>query len=257
MHIRELFSLKGKTAIITGGSRGLGLMMAEGFAEAGANLVICSRNLEQCEEAARRIRDAAGVECEAVRCDISDQAEVKALVERALTRFGKIDVLVNNAGISWGAQLEDTSLGKWDQLFGTNVRGNYFCTTEVGRHMIASGGGTILNIVSIGGVRSIDPAVVTFPAYASTKGALIALTQHLSRNWAQHNIRVNAIAPGIFPTEISKTLVGPKRAKLEAAVPLKRLGETDDFKGAAVFLASEAARYVTGVTLWVDGGMLA
>ncbi len=256
MHVQELLSLKGKTAIITGASKGLGLMMAEGFAEAGANLVICSRKIEQCEEAARRIR-GLGVECEAVRCDISDEGEVKALVAHALSRFGRIDVLVNNAGISWGGQLEDTPLKKWDQLFGTNVRGNYFCTTEVGRHMIANGGGTILNIVSVGGVRSIDPAVVTFPAYASTKGALIALTQHLSRNWARHNIRVNAIAPGIFPTDISKTLVGPKRAALEAAVPLGRLGQTDDFKGAAVFLASDAARYITGVTLWVDGGMLA
>ena len=256
MHVNELFSLKGKTAIITGGSKGLGLMMAEGFAEAGANLVICSRKIDQCEEAAVTLR-GLGAECDAVRCDIAEQEDVKNLVAHTLNRFGKIDILVNNAGISWGAELEDTELKKWDQLYNTNVRGNYFCTTEVGRHMMATGGGNIINIVSVGGVQSIDPAVVTFPAYASTKGAIIALTRHLARNWARHNIRVNAIAPGIFPTEISKTLVGPKRAILEAAVPMGRLGEKDDFKGTALFLASQAASYVTGTVLWVDGGMLA
>ncbi|ABB32458.1 oxidoreductase, short-chain dehydrogenase/reductase family [Geobacter metallireducens GS-15] len=257
MHVSELFSLKGKTAIITGGSRGLGLMMAEGFAEAGASLVLCSRNLEQCEDAAANIRKL-GVECDALRCDIGEQDEVKAVVAHTMNRFGKIDILVNNAGISWGGELQDTPLKKWDQLYSTNVRGNYFFTTEVVSPMIAGGGGNIINIVSIGGVRSTDPKVVTFPAYASTKGAIIALTKHLSRNWAKHNIRVNAIAPGIFPTEISKTLmVGPQKAVMEAAVPLGRLGEKDDFKGAALFLAADASRYVTGSVLWVDGGMLA
>lgn len=257
MHVNELFSLKDKVAIITGGSRGLGLMMAEGFAEAGAKLVICSRNLDQCEESAAKIREI-GVECVPMRCDIAEPDEVKAMVQQTIDHFGKIDVLVNNAGISWGGELQDTPLKKWDQLYNTNVRGNYCCTTEVLPHMIAAGGGNIINIVSIGGVRATDPKVVTFPAYASTKGAIIALTRHLSRNWAKHNIRVNAIAPGIFPTEISKTLmVGPQRAVMEAAVPLGHLGEKDDFKGTAVFLASEAARYITGETLWVDGGMLA
>ncbi|MBE0597305.1 MAG: glucose 1-dehydrogenase [Desulfuromonadales bacterium] len=257
MHVNQLFSLQGKVAIITGSSRGLGLMMAEGFAEAGASLVLCSRKIDQCEEAAESIR-AIGGECEALRCDISEQDEVKAVVAHAMKRFGKIDILVNNAGISWGGELQDTPLKKWDQLYNTNVRGNYFCTTEVVPHMMAAGGGNIINIVSIGGVRATDPEVVTFPAYASTKGSIIALTRHLSRNWAKYNIRVNAIAPGIFPTEISKTLmVGPQRAIMEAAVPLGRLGEKDDFKGAALFLAADASRYVTGSVLWVDGGMLA
>lgn len=256
MHINELFSLKGKVAIITGGSRGLGLMMAEGFAEAGATLVLCSRKIDQCEEAAANIRNV-GVECDAVRCDIAEPDEVKALVAHTIRRFGKVDILVNNAGMSWEAELEDTPLKRWDQMYAINVRGNYLCTTEAGRHMIANGGGNIINIVSIGGVASVDPSVVTFPAYASTKGAIIALTRHLSRNWAKHNIRVNAIAPGIFPTEISKVLVEKKRPTLEAAVPLGRLGEKDDFKGTALFLASDAARYITGEVLWVDGGMLA
>jgi len=257
MHINELFSLKGKVAIITGGSRGLGLMMAEGFAEAGANLVLCSRKIDQCEEAAKSIRVIGG-ECDALCCDIGEQDEVKAVVAHTMKKFGRIDVMVNNAGISWGGDLQDTPVKKWDQLYNTNVRGNYFFTTEVVPHMITAGGGNIINIVSIGGVRATDPKVVTFPAYASTKGAIIALTRHLAKNWAKDNIRVNAIAPGIFPTEISKTLmVGPQRAVMEAAVPLGRLGEKDDFKGAAVFLASDAARYITGETLWVDGGMLA
>jgi len=256
MHINELFNLKGKTAIVTGGSRGIGLMIAEGFAEAGANLVICARNLDHCEESAGMLRKK-GIECDALRCDISKQEQVKEVVAHTIRRFGKIDILVNNAGISFEGEFQDTPLKVWDRLYDVNVRGNYFFTTEAVKHMMAAGGGNIINIVSMGGVRSVDPAIVTFPAYASTKGALINLTQHLSRSWAKHNIRVNAIAPGIFPTELSKSVIEPRRATLEAKVPLGRLGDKDDLKGIAVFLASEASRYITGTVLWADGGILA
>lgn len=256
MHINELFSLKGKSAIVTGASRGLGLMIAEGFAEAGANLVICSRKIDECEVSAAKLREL-GAECDAVKCDISKQEDVTALVEHTIRRYGKIDILVNNAGISYEAAFEDTPLKVWDRLYNVNVRGNYFCTTEVGKHMIANKSGNIINIASMGGVRSVDPAIVSFPAYASTKGAIIMLTRHLSRGWAKYNIRVNGIAPGIFPTELTGSVIEPRRAFLDSAVPLGRLGDKDDFKGTAVFLASEASRYMTGSILWVDGGILA
>lgn len=254
MDITELFSLENKVAIITGGSRGLGLMMAEGFAEAGATLVICSRNIEQCENAAVNIREI-GSECHAVRCDVSEPDNVEKLVQYTLDQFGRIDILVNNAGMAWGDELEDTPLDRWDQIYKTNVRGVFLCTTSVGKHMIENRGGKIINIVSMSAIKPVDPSIAITPAYASSKGAIISLTKNLSRYWAKHNINVNAIAPGIFPTEMSRSLIESKRSVMEAAVPLGRLGQKDDFKGTAVFLASAASNYITGHILCVDGGI--
>lgn len=256
MDIKKLFSLKNKVAIITGGSRGLGLMMAKGFAEAGAKLVICSRNIEQCEESAEKIR-GLGTECLALCCDIAEASDVERLVDDTLDHFGRVDILVNNAGMAWGDELEDTPLERWDQMYKINVRGTFLCTTAVGKHMIANEGGKIINIASMSAIKSVDPSIAITPAYASSKGALIALTKNLARYWAKHNINVNAIVPGIFPTEMSRTLVESKRAIMEASVPIGRLGGADDIKGAAVFLASAAADYITGHVLWVDGGILA
>lgn len=256
MDVKMLFNLEDKVAIITGGSRGLGLMMAEGFAEAGAKLVICSRNIEQCEKSAEKIR-ALDAECHAVGCDIAEADEVEKMVDFTMKKFGRIDILVNNAGMAWGDELEDTPLKRWDQMYDINVRGTFLCTTSVGKQMISNGGGKIINIASMSAIKSIDPSVAVTPAYASSKGAVIALTKNLSRYWAKHNINVNAIAPGIFPTEMSRSLIESKRDIMEATVPLGRLGETDDFKGAAVFLASAAADYITGHVLCIDGGVLA
>ena len=254
MDIRELFSLENKVAVITGGSRGLGLMMAEGFAEAGATLVICSRNIEQCENAAVNICEIAS-ECHAVRCDVSEPDDVEKLVQYTLDQFGRIDILVNNAGMAWGDELEDTPLDRWDQIYKTNVRGVFLCTTSVGKHMIENRCGKIINIVSMSAIKPVDPSIAITPAYASSKGAIISLTKNLSRYWAKHNINVNAIAPGIFPTEMSRSLIESKRSVMEAVVPLGRFGQKDDFKGTAVFLASAASNYITGHILCVDGGI--
>ena len=254
MDVKQLFSLKDKVAIITGGSKGLGLMMAEGFAEAGAKLVLCSRKLDQCEQAAEKIREL-GAECIALACDVADPDDVKKVVAASIKEFKKIDILVNNAGMAWGDELEDTPLKRWDQMYNTNVRGTFLCTTEAGKHMIANGGGKIINLTSITAFKASDPAIAITPAYASSKGALVSLTRSLARYWAKHNITVNAIAPGIFPSDATKGL-DKKVDIMEAAIPLGRLGYTDDFKGAAVFLASPAADYITGHVLVVDGGML-
>ena len=254
MDVKQLFSLKDKVAIITGGSKGLGLMMAEGFAEAGAKLVLCSRKLDQCEQAAEKIREL-GAECIALACDVADPDDVKKVVAASIKEFKKIDILVNNAGMAWGDELEDTPLERWDQMYNTNVRGTFLCTTEAGKHMIANGGGKIINLTSMTAFKASDPAIAITPAYASTKGALVSLTRSLARYWAKHNITVNAIAPGIFPSNATKGL-DKKIDIMEAAIPLGRLGYTDDFKGVAVFLASPAADYITGHVLVVDGGML-
>ncbi len=254
MHVNKLFSLEGKVAIITGGSKGLGLMMAEGFAEAGAKLVLCSRKLEQCEQAAIKIRDL-GAECHALGCDVSEPDDVNKLVDFTVTKYGRVDILVNNAGMAWGDELEDTPLERWEQMYNTNVRGTFLCTTTAGKHMIANGGGKIINLASMTAFRASAPEIAITPAYASTKGALVSLTRSLARYWAKHKITVNAIAPGIFPSNATRGL-DSKVEIMQANIPLGRLGYTDDFKGAAVFLASPAADYITGHVLVVDGGML-
>ncbi len=255
MDVKKLFSLEGQIAIITGGSKGLGLMIAEGFAEAGAKLVLCSRKLDQCEEAAAEMRKL-GAECHALACDVSDPGDVKKMVDYTIEQYGHVDILVNNAGMAWGDELEDTPLERWDQIYNINCRGTFLCTTEVGRHMIARGaGGKIINLTSVTAFRASDPEIAITPAYASTKGALLTLTRSLARYWAKHNITVNGIAPGIFPSNATKGL-DKITDVTEAAVPLGRLGYTDDFKGTAVFLASPAAGYITGHVLVVDGGML-
>ncbi|MFT5349307.1 MAG: NAD(P)-dependent dehydrogenase (short-subunit alcohol dehydrogenase family) [Planctomycetota bacterium] len=255
MNINKLFSLEDKVAIITGGSKGLGLMMAEGFAEAGAKLVLCSRKLDQCEEAAIKIR-ALGAECHAIACDVSDPDDVEKMVNYTIKEFGRVDILVNNAGMAWGDELEDTPLERWDQMYNINVRGTFLCTTAVGKHMIANGGGKIINLTSMTAIKASHPDIAITPAYASTKGALLSLTRSLARYWAKHNINVNGIAPGIFPSNATKGL-DSKIELMEEHIPLGRLGYTDDFKGTAVFLASPAANYITGHILVVDGGMLA
>lgn len=254
MDVKKLFSLENKVAIITGGSKGLGLMMAEGFAEAGAKLLLCSRKLDECEEAAEKMR-ALGAECYATSCDVADPDDVKAMAALALKQFSKIDILVNNAGMAWGDELEDTPLERWDQIYSINVRGTFLCTTEVGRSMIENKSGKIINLSSMTAFKASDPAIAITPAYASTKGAILTLTKSLARYWAKHNITVNGIAPGIFPSNATKGL-DKKIAEMESMIPLGRLGYTDDFKGTAVFLASPAADYITGHILVVDGGML-
>ncbi len=254
MNIKNLFSLEGKTAIITGGSKGLGLMMAEGFAEAGANLLLCSRKIDECEAAAENMR-ALGAECSPPPRPPPPPAAVCPRPPPALKHFGKVDILVKNAGMAWGNELEVTPLDRWDQIYNTNVRGTFLCTTEVGRNMIENKSGKIINLSSMTAFKASDPAIAITPAYASTKGALATLTRSLARYWAKHNITVNGIAPGIFPSNATKGL-DKKEKEMESMIPLGRLGYTDDFKGTAVFLASPAADYITGHILVVDGGML-
>lgn len=260
MSIQELFGLKGKVALVTGGGRGIGKFIAAGLAEAGADLVLASRKMKNLEEAAREIGESFGTSVFPLSCDLGKEEDIDGLFDAAVNRFGRIDILVNNAGATWGAPTLDFPRERWDRLFQVNVRGVWFLTQKAARLMKEKGGGSIINISSVmafrGSEESIHPAV----PYNSTKAAINALTMNLAVKLAPHGIRVNAIAPGYFKTDMMAYIDTPgfeesKRTMLRQ-IPLGRVGEKNDMKGVAVFLASDAARYVTGHVLVVDGGFL-
>ncbi len=256
MHVADLFRLEGKVAVVTGGSRGLGLWMAEGLAEAGADVVLCARKLEPCQEAAKTIAEI-GVRTLAVECDVTDPDAVKALVEKTVSEFGRIDILINNAGFIWEEPPESVSLETWNKTLAINATGTFLCSQEAGRRMIEQGRGRIINITSISGLASVDPELSNTIPYSAAKGAIVAFTRDLARKWCSHNINVNAIAPGYFGTKMSKYLVENRRPQLMNAIHMKRLGTKEEIKGVAVFLSSAAAGYITGQVLAVDGGVVA
>lgn len=254
MNVIDLFRLDGKVAIVTGGSRGLGFWMAEALAEAGADVVLCARKLEPCEEAAKHMQEI-GVRSLAVFCDVTDPDAVKALVEKTLLEFGRVDILINNAGFIWEEPPESVTLETWNKTMAINATGTFLCSQEAGKRMIEQGQGKIINITSISGLDSVDPDLSDTIPYSAAKGATIAFTRDLARKWCRHNITVNAIAPGYFSTKMSKYLVEHRNQQLMNAIHMKRLGTKDEIKGVAVFLASAASNYITGQTIVVDGGV--
>jgi NAD(P)-dependent dehydrogenase (short-subunit alcohol dehydrogenase family) len=250
--VSGLFDLGGKVAIVTGGGSGIGRQMAEGLAEAGAELVLCARRIERCEEAAAAMPTRAI----ALRCDVSDKASVEEVVQRTVDEFGRVDILVNNAGTAWGSPPEDIPLEGWQKVVDVNLTGVFLCAQAAGRVMIERGGGKIVNIASVAGLHGAPAEVMNALPYNATKGGVISLTRDLAWKWARHNINVNAIAPGWFPSEMSNFVLD-RNPDLASRIPLGRFGGSDDLKGAAVFLASRASDYVTGHTLVVDGGQSA
>jgi NAD(P)-dependent dehydrogenase (short-subunit alcohol dehydrogenase family) len=257
MTVRELFDLSGKVAIVTGGGKGIGRQMAEGLAELGADLVLCARKPERCEAAAAELSAAHGVRAQGLRCDVANQEEVQALVDRTRSDFGRIDVLVNNAGTVWGAWPEDIPLEGWQKVVNVNLTGVFLCSQAAGRVMIEQRGGTIVNIASVAGLHGARPEIMNALPYHATKGGVIAFTRDLAWKWGRHGIRVNAIAPGWFPSDMSNFVLDQHGDELMQAIPLGRFGGPDDLKGAVAFLASDASAYVTGHTLVVDGGQSA
>lgn len=255
MNVKQLFDLTGRVAVVTGGSIGLGRQMAEGLAEMGANLVLCARKKERCEQAAEELQ-ALGVETLAVGCDVKDPSSVQKLLDVTVSQFGRIDILINNAGTSWGAPIEEMRLEHWNKVIDTNLTGTFLCCQAVGKLMIAQKRGAIINIASTAGLRGSPPDFQAI-GYHASKGGVIALTRDLARKWATHNIRVNAIAPGWFPTHMSEVVIERNRANLLNGIPLGRFGSDYDLKGAAVFLACDAASFITGHVLVVDGGQTA
>jgi NAD(P)-dependent dehydrogenase (short-subunit alcohol dehydrogenase family) len=256
MNPSELFDLSGKVAIVTGGGTGIGRQMAEGLAEMGADLVLCARHLDRCEQAAEELR-ALGVRALGLRADVRDPGEIEAVVERTRRELGSIDVLVNNSGTVWGAWPEDTPLEGWQKVVDVNLTGTFLFSQAAGRVMIEQRGGKIVNIASVAGLGGAPPEIMNSIAYNTTKGGVISFTRDLACKWARHGITVNAIAPGWFPSDMSSAVLDEHGEALYDLIPLRRFGGPDDLKGAVVFLASQASDYVTGQTLVVDGGQSA
>jgi gluconate 5-dehydrogenase len=234
--------------------------MAEGLAEMGAHLVLCARKEERCRQAAAELQQL-GVKAIALGCDVKSPASVQEMVDATLSQFGRIDVLINNAGISWGAPVEEMRLEDWNKVIETNLTGTFLCAQAVGKVMIRQGRGSLSHgkIINIASVAALGGAPPELPAigYHASKGGVVALTKDLACKWAVHNIQVNAIAPGWFPTHMSNRVLEHHKELFLSHIPLRRFGNENDLKGAAVFLASDAANYVTGHVLVVDGGQSA
>ncbi|MDN4593434.1 SDR family oxidoreductase [Polycladomyces subterraneus] len=257
MNSLDLFRLEGKTAIVTGGGRGLGQHMAEGLAEAGAKVVLCSRNLEACQEVKEAI-EAKGGEALALACDVTNPDEVERVVATTEEAFGSVDIVVNNSGTTWGAPPEEMPVDRFERVMDVNVKGTFLMTQAAGRRMIQRGtGGRIINIASVAGLVGGHPEYMQTVGYNASKGAVITMTKDLAVNWARHNIQVNAIAPGWFPSKMSRPLLDRHGERMLSHIPMARFGKPEDLKGVVVFLASPAAAYITGQVIVVDGGLTA
>ena len=254
--VQQLFDLRGQTALVTGGSRGLGLQMAEALGEAGARLMLCSRKAGDLEEAAAHLK-ARGIEVAFVAADASRPEDVQRVVDETMARFGQIDILVNNAGATWGAPAEDYPLEAWDKVMNLNIRSLFLFAQAVAKaSMIPRRSGRIINVASIAGLAG--SANVKFIAYGTSKGAVVNFTRTLAGEWGAHGITVNALAPGFFPSKMTKGVIAEHGAeKLAAGAPLNRLGDDDDLKGAVLLFASAAGKHITGQILAVDGGVSA
>ena len=252
-NVMELFDLSGKTAIVTGGSRGIGKEMAEALGEAGARIVLCARRAEWLDETIEEFRNK-GIETAGMTCDVSKRDDVQAVVDLAINEFGSVDILVNNAGISWGAMPEDMLLEQWQKVIDVNLTGCFLFAQAVGREMLKENGGSIVNIASIAGLASSANGPF-YAGYAASKAGLIGLTRELAASWGRRGIRVNAIAPGFFHSRLADAVIDIYERSIQENNVIPRIGKEGELKGAIVFLASEASSYITGQTIVVDGGM--
>ncbi len=256
MDSKNLFDLSGRVALITGGSRGLGLQIAKGFGMHGAKLALTARKQSELSAVKSELM-AMGFDTFVVPSDLSKPESIAPMVDAVMAHFGKIDILVNNAGASWGAPAAEYPLEAWNKIIATNLTGSWLVTQQVGaKSMIPNRSGSIINIASVAGLRGQQGPMQTI-AYNTSKGGLVNFTRALAAEWASHNIRVNAIAPGFFPSKMSEGLLKVVDKQIIAMTPMGRLGGDDDLMGPAIFLAGDAASYVTGQILSVDGGMTA
>ena len=253
--VQQLFDLTGKTALVTGGSRGLGLQMAHALGEAGARIMLSSRKAGDLEEAVADLQ-AAGIDARWVAADCAVEADIRRLASETLERMGPVDILVNNAGAAWGAPAEDYPVEAWDKVMNLNVRGYFILSQHIAKQsMIARRAGRIINIASIAGLGGNPPEMQTI-AYNTSKGAVINFTRALACEWGKYNITVNAICPGFFPSKMTMgTLKALGQEKLAANAPLRRLGDDEDLTGLALLYASDAGKHITGQWLAVDGGV--
>ena len=253
MSVKQLFQLDGQVALVTGGSRGLGLQMAEALGEMGCKVAISARKADELAEAKAHL-EGKGITVVTVVSDLQHTDRIPALVEEVIKGLGPIDILVNNAGATWGAPAESYPDEAWHKVMNLNVSAPFFLAREVGKRcMIPRRKGKIINIASVAGLKGMGAGVTTV-AYNTSKAAAINLTRALAGEWGQYNINVNAICPGFFPSKMSAGLLDAIGDAVIARSPLKRLGGDEDLMGTVVFLASEASRHITGQYIAVDGG---
>jgi gluconate 5-dehydrogenase len=258
MSVRELLDLSGRVALITGGSRGLGLQIAEALGEMGARVALTARKRDELDQACAHLK-SMGIEALPVVCDMSDATAIPAAVKAVVAGLGPIDILVNNAGTTWGADVVDHPLEAWKKVIDLNLTAMFVASQEVGRQcMVPRKRGHIVNIASILGlVGGGDPGRPGTIAYNTSKGGVVNFTRSLAAEWARYNINVNAIAPGFFPTKMTKGLMEMMGDKVASHAPLRRVGGPEDLKGLAVLLASDASAFITGQIVAVDGGVTA
>ena len=256
MKVQELLSLKGKIALVTGGSRGLGLQIAEALGEMGAMVVLTSRKQDELSSAVSHLK-TQNVNAKAYVCDIGKREAIAPAIDAILKDVGRIDILFNNAGATWGAPAEDHPLEAWDKLVNVNLTGAFLVSQRVAKHsMIPNQWGRIVNTASVAGLGASDPRVVRTVAYNATKHGMVGLTRQLAAEWGPYGITVNAICPGFFPSKMTKGTLDAMGKELAELTPTRRLGGPDDLKGLAVLLASDASRHITGQAIAVDGGAI-
>jgi len=255
MSLKKRLDLSGRTALVTGGSRGLGLQIAQGYGEMGARLVISARKADELEHACAELR-AAGIEASWIAADGAVETDIARLAQQAIERLGHVDILVNNAGATWGAPAEEHPLEAWDKVMDLNIRGVFILTQAIGKaSMIPRRYGRVVNVASIAGLLGNPPGVMQTIAYNTSKGALVNFTRALAAEWGRHGITVNALAPGFFPSKMTKGVLAQLGAEAVAQyAPLKRIGDDEDLKGAALLFASDAGQHITGQVLAIDGG---
>jgi gluconate 5-dehydrogenase len=250
MSVKKLLDLSGKVALVTGGSRGLGLQIAEALGEMGAKLAISARKKDELDAAVARLGDACSVVC-----DMGKRDAIRPLADAVLKKYGKVDILVNNAGATWGAPAEEHPLDAWDKLVSVNLSGLFALTQIIAREsMIPAKWGRIINVASIAGLLGQDPRFAPTAAYTATKHGVIGLTRQLAAEWGVHGITVNAICPGFFPSKMTRATLDTAGKLIQEWTPTRRIGGEEDLKGLAVLLASEASRHITGQAIAVDGG---
>ena len=253
--VKQLFDLTGQTALVTGGSRGLGLQMAHALGEAGARLMLSSRKSADLQEAVAELK-AAGIQADYIAADCGKEEDIRRLANETVEKMGRIDILINNAGATWGAPAEVHPVAAWDKVMNLNVRGYFILSQYIGKHsMIARHCGSIINVASIAGLGG-NPSGMKTLAYNTSKAAVINFTRALAGEWGEHGIRVNAICPGFFPSKMTAGLMKSLGEEaLAAHAPLRRLGDDEDLKGLALLYASDAGKHITGQWLAVDGGV--
>ena len=250
--LKELFDLSNKVAIVTGGSRGLGQEMAEGLAEAGASLMLCARREEWLTPTVNEMRER-GFRAEGMLCDVANPEDVQRVVDKTMETYGQIDILLNNAGISWGERPETMPIDKWQKVIDINLTGAFLFSQAAGREMLKREYGRIINVSSVSGLQSSATGPF-YVGYAASKAGLFGLTRELAASWGRQGIRVNAIAPGFFHSRLADAAIEYAEPVIKARNPIARVGAPGELKGVAVFLAADASNYITGQIIVVDGG---